>query len=249
MEKIATLGKLAAGVAHELNNPLAGMLVYAGLVQRRLAEVKGEPVVEEVQRHMKLIREETARCGSIVKNLLVFARESRVRVAEHRLAEIMERSLTLIGHQLELQGIELKVNELEHDELSCDAHQIQQAFIALLVNAIEAMGDGGQLTVTLTGDAERVWVDIQDTGSGIPDDVVGHIFEPFFSTKEENKGVGLGLSVVYGIIHRHGGSIEVDSSPSEGTSFRIELPRKPVLDSDSAAGVAAGPSQSGDDHE
>ena len=129
------------------------------------------------------------------------------------------------------------------------AHQIQQAFIALLVNAIEAMGDGGQLTVTLTGDAERVWVDIQDTGSGIPDDVVGHIFESFFSTKEENKGVGLGLSVVYGIIHRHGGSIEVDSSPSEGTSFRIELPRKPVLDSDSAAGVAAGPSQSGDDHE
>lgn len=249
MEKMASLGKLAATVAHELNNPLAGVLVYAGLVQRRLSEVKGEPVCEEMQRHVKLIREETARCGDIVKNLLVFARESRVVVAEHRLGKIVERSLKLIGHELELQEIELKVIELDDDELACDAHQIQQAIMALLVNAIEAMEPGGLLTVTQTGDVQRVWVDIQDTGPGIPDDVVGHIFEPFFSTKEATKGVGLGLSVVYGIIHRHGGTIDVESFLGHGTCFRIELPREPKVGLESALGGPPEGPQSGDDHE
>ncbi len=234
MEKMASLGKLAATVAHELNNPLAGILVYASLVARKLGEVQERSVCEEALRHVNLIREETARCGDIVKNLLVFARESPVRVGEQHMGEILDRCLKLLGHRLQMGEIELEVIELEEDTLLCDGQQIQQALMALIVNAIEATEPGGKLTIILTGDARRVWVDVQDTGDGIPRDVLPHIFEPFFSTKEANKGVGLGLSVVYGIIHRHGGTIDVDSTPGKGTCFRVELLREPTLEREDA---------------
>lgn len=228
MEKMASLGKLAATVAHEVNNPLAGVLVYAKLVARKLRAGLDADGMEELQRHVEVIAQETARCGDIVKNLLVFSRESRVKVAEQRLEEVLQRSLRLIGHKMELSSIELDFRrEVEDDRLECDGQQIQQALLALLVNAVEAMeGGGGVLTVVLMGDAEHVILDITDTGVGIPESVKAHIFEPFYSTKEATKGVGLGLAVVYGIVHRHGGRIDVDSSPGEGSTFRVVLPRK-----------------------
>lgn len=229
MEKMASLGKLAATVAHELNNPLAGILTYAKLIARELEADRLTPEERrELEGYLKVIQKESSRCGDIVRNLLLFARRSGVEFALQHLNEIVKRALMLVRHHLEMCGIRLHTELLaEGDEIVCDADQLQQALVALFVNAVEAMPEGGTLTVRLLSPDDQVWIEVSDTGVGISDDVLPHIFEPFFSTKEGGNGVGLGLAVVYGIVQRHGGAIEVDSQVGKGTTFRLILPRKP----------------------
>ncbi|MBI5503396.1 MAG: HAMP domain-containing protein [Deltaproteobacteria bacterium] len=231
MERMASLGKLAATVAHEINNPLAGILNYAKLVERTLREstaVHPEEEAEELGRYINLIQKETARCGNTVRNLLLFTRQSGAEFILVPLNPIIERSLMIVRHHLEMAGIDLETGFLEGDDaIVCDGDQVQQALVAILMNAIEAMTEGGALTVKAERVDDCVQVSVRDTGVGIPPEVVPHIFEPFFSTKEDQNGVGLGLSVAYGIMQRHGGRIEVDSEVGRGTTFTLVLPRRP----------------------
>jgi len=233
MEKMASLGKLSATVAHEINNPLSGMLIYAGLSRRELQEQALDPAVrEEVMRYLAVIERECRRCGGIVQNLLLFARQSGASMALVDVNEVVRQSLMLVEHHLHMNSLALKAEFLEKDsQVTADAGQLQQALVALLVNAVEAMSgmpEGrGRLLVSLRGTADSIGIDIGDNGIGIPSDVLPQIFEPFFSTKEAENGVGLGLSVVYGIVQRHGGRIEVDSKVGSGTTFHLTLPRRP----------------------
>ena len=227
MEKMASLGKLSATVAHELNNPLSGILTYARLVERELGEQPlDEGVRSELGRYLGLVQQESTRCGSIVKNLLAFARREGGEMAFTDLNDIVNRSLMLVGHHMEMSGVTLQARLLEGDAMVFGvAGELQQALVALFVNALEAMKGGGELRVRMWGDTVQVAIDIEDTGAGIPADALPQIFEPFFSTKEKESGVGLGLAVVYGIIHRHKGIIGVESEPGKGTIFHIVLPR------------------------
>jgi two-component system NtrC family sensor kinase len=234
MEKMASLGKLSATVAHEINNPLSGVLTYARLVERELDDQPmDEATRAELVRYLQLVQQETTRCSQIVRNLLVFARRSPTAMAIVDVNAIVERSLMLIRHHMEISGIESEATYLVDDPgIEADAGQLQQALVALFVNAVEAMPGGGRLDVRLRGDAECVRIDIADTGTGISADALPLIFEPFFSTKTGESGVGLGLAVVYGIVHRHGGSIEVESTVGEGTTFHVRFPRTPPPDAE-----------------
>jgi two-component system NtrC family sensor kinase len=231
MEKMASLGKLSATVAHELNNPLAGILTYSKLVDRTLRESTCEDLKaerEELERYLQLIQREAARSGEIVRNLLTFARRSGARLAEQRLNPILERALMLLRHHFEMSSIVVDARPLEGDDtLTCDGDQVLQALVALLVNAVEAMPSGGTLQLVAECDAESVSIKIADTGVGIPEGDLTHIFEPFFSSKEGQEASGLGLAVVYGIVRRHEGTIDVSSRVDEGTTFTIRLPRRP----------------------
>jgi two-component system NtrC family sensor kinase len=238
MEKMASLGKLSATVAHELNNPLTGVLTYAGLVRRELGD---QPIAAEVREELTqflcLIEKECKRCGAIVQNLLLFARPTGVEMASLDLNQVVQRSLMLVRHHLEISGVKLHCELLSGDSrIVADEGQLQQALIALLVNAVEAMkglqGGEGQLSVRVRGTADEVEIDVADTGAGIPPDVLPQIFEPFFSTKEAENGVGLGLAVVYGIVQRHGGRIEVESQVGQGTVFHVRLPRNATRQDD-----------------
>ena len=233
MEKMASLGKLSATVAHEINNPLAGILSYARLAERELGRGDLTPADrDELIRYLVLVRKEAARCGQIVQSLLVFAKGSAPRMALHHLKEIIDRSLMLIQHQVATAGIRVEWKPLAGDDaLICDGDRIQQALLAFLVNAVEAMPDGGTLSLRLdpgpplhVGGADSVAIQISDTGSGIPPPALPHIFEPFFTTKENGRGLGLGLSVAYGIVEQHLGHIAVEST-SAGTRFTIALPK------------------------
>jgi two-component system NtrC family sensor kinase len=228
MEKMASLGTLAATVAHELNNPLAGILNYAKLVERSLAEdeIKVQEA-SEVRRFLHVIQQEAGRCGKIVSNFLLFARRSGGELAVHALSPIADQSLAILHHHLEMSRVGLVWTPLAAgDEVLCDAGQIQQALLDLFVNAIEAMPEGGTLTVAVVPRAGEVEISVVDTGIGIPPEAMPRIYEPFFTTKEGKVGAGLGLSVVYGIVERHGGRIDVESEVGKGTAFRLTLPRQ-----------------------
>jgi len=232
MERMVSLGKLSATVAHEINNPLSGMLAYAQLTRRELQEQPlDKDVCEQLTQNLRLIESECSRCGAIVQNLLLFARRSGAAKTAVDLNEVVQQSLMVVRHHLEVKDVFLHCELLEGDpEIVADAGQLRQALVALLVNAVEAIqgpgGGRGVVTVALRGDAAEVEIEISDTGVGIPPDIRPHIFEPFFSTKEATTGVGLGLAVVYGIVQRHGGRIDVDSTPGQGTTFRLHLPRQ-----------------------
>jgi PAS domain S-box-containing protein len=227
-EKLASLGKLSATIAHEINNPLAAVLTYIRLLlkmgkRNRLTSDR----MEDILRYLTIMESETARCGEIVKNLLAFSRQSRMAIETHRLEEIIDRTLALISHDLDMREVQLeKQIAADLPPVQCDFRQIQQALLNLMGNASEAMTAGGTLTVRAArshGDDE-VEVVIADTGCGITADDLKHIFEPFYTTKEEGKGVGLGLSVAYGIITRHNGTIRVESEPEKGSLFTVRLP-------------------------
>jgi two-component system NtrC family sensor kinase len=231
MEKMASLGKLSATVAHELNNPLSGMLIYARLIRKEIGQ---QPIDvdtrEELTSYLALLEKECSRCGAIVQNLMVFARKTGAAMAPIDLNEVAERSLMLIRHHLEISGVRLNSELLtENSQIIADAGQLVQALVALLINAVEAMNglEAGEaeLSLRLRGTDDQVEIEVADNGIGIPDDVLPQVFEPFFSTKNDESGVGLGLAVVYGIVQRHGGHIEARSSLGRGTVFHVSLPR------------------------
>lgn len=231
VEKAASLGRMAATVAHELNNPLSGILTSAKLAHKRVNRLISDgPEKEGILDSLELIRSESNRCGTIVRDLLTYARQSSHELRPEHLHDLVTRAFKLVDHHIELVGVETSSDfTLIDDQVICDRDQIVQALIALVINAVEAMPDGGQLTVKTreseTDPASRVCVSVSDTGIGIPDEARERIFDPFFSTKDETKGVGLGLAVVYGIVQRHEGSIHVTSQVGKGTTFVIELPR------------------------
>ncbi|HSQ58867.1 MAG TPA: HAMP domain-containing sensor histidine kinase, partial [Acidobacteriota bacterium] len=219
---------LAATVAHELNNPLGGILNYAKLTSRTLREHDAaSPVVREADGYLHLIQKEADRCGVIVRNLLTFARPNGSEMGPHAASSIVARALMLVRHHLEISGVRLETPPVEGDDrIVCDADQIHQALVALFVNAVEAMVSGGTLRVSVRGGDAHVEISITDTGMGIPPDAMEHIFEPFYSTKDRQEGVGLGLPVVYGIVRRHGGTIAVTSEVHRGSTFTLTLPRR-----------------------
>ena len=227
-DKMIALGKLVASSVHEINNPIAGIHTLAKLMLRTLEEdrLNGEDL-EEFRRYLELIAHESSRCGQIVSNLLSFSRQKEL---ERRLVDINDiiRSVILLcRHRMELQNIALDENlDPELPKITGDYNQIQQCIMNVIFNAMEAMSDGGKLTIrTLLASKKRmVHIVITDTGCGIPQENLSIIFEPFFSTKEEGKGVGLGLSVVYGIIREHKGTIFVDSKVGSGSTFIIRFP-------------------------
>jgi len=228
MDKMASLGKLSASVAHEINNPLFGILTYAKLMLRQLEDGNIERPLFEKQ--LEAIRSESSRCGDIVKNLLDFARTTGGEFTSHSLNDTVEQVLFLLNHHFEMRQITVTKDLMTGDDrLICDGKQLQQAIMAPCINSVEAMSTGGSLTLTTSGDRETVTIDITDTGGGIPEDVIPKVFEPFFTTKEGEAGLGLGLSVVYGIVQRHQGTIDIKSGESS-TTLSIRLPREPDIE-------------------
>src|SRR5580704_3250761 len=227
-EKMATIGKMAAVVAHEINNPLSGILTYAKLLRRWIerGEMEGAKK-DDAEQCLELIAEESRRCGDLVKNLLTFSRTAPLNVQTTDLNTVVDRAVRLVAHQMELNGVELHL-ELPPGlpRVQCDPGQIEQVLLALIMNAIDAMPRGGNLWVgtKLDEDAgeEIFWV--RDDGSGIPQDILPQIFEPFLTTKESGKSVGLGLAVSQNIVARHRGRIEVTSELGKGTTFTVTLP-------------------------
>jgi two-component system NtrC family sensor kinase len=220
-EKIASLGQLAAGVAHEINNPLAGILIYAELLHRNMeANAAGRDHIEE-------IINQTVRCKQIVTRLLEFSRQSLGQKTLLSINEIISRCVKLIDQQLLFQNIQIKLFlDPQLPQIFGDPGELQQVFTNLLLNAADAMNGLGRITITSCAASARdgVIVTFADTGTGIPPELRDKIFDPFFTTKPPGKGTGLGLSIVYGVIQRHGGSIEVESPHGGGTEFIIRLP-------------------------
>ncbi|MDP8256642.1 MAG: ATP-binding protein [Candidatus Alcyoniella australis] len=248
-EKLASLGQLSAMVAHEINNPLSGVLSYIKLSGKLLGTK--EPTAERdksIVGYLDLSAGEVKRCGEIVRNLLTFARRSFGEYSEGRLHNVIDKSIALIKHSLDVNNVELiREYDSEDDTLQCDQSGVQQMVIALMVNANEAMDKGGKLIVRTDGSSsEDVGFQIIDTGKGIPHDVLGKIFEPFFTTKDQQKGTGLGLSVVYGIVQSHHGTISVESVIDKGTTFNVRLPRKLDLDQQNQPAESAPPTDTQD---
>lgn len=227
VERLASMGKLAAVVAHEINNPLTGILTSARLLQKKLERVSGEDYAD-CREHLQLIAEEAARCGEIVKHLLQFARpQTEVRRPE-AVARLVHDSIRLVQHKIDLMNIQLHVEIPEElPRIICDAQAIKQVLVAVLINAAEAIGSaGGEIAVTAREDPASGMVEIavRDNGCGMDPETMEHIFEPFFTTKEDSHGIGLGLAVVSGIVSAHNGAVEVESQVGEGTVVRIKLP-------------------------
>ncbi|MGH9928656.1 MAG: ATP-binding response regulator [Pyrinomonadaceae bacterium] len=226
-EKLAAIGRLAAGVVHEINNPLATISACAEALESRVSggEFKESAALDDLREYLGLIRSEAFRCKTITNGLLDF---SHARASEHNLvnlADVIDSAARLLSHQQRGEQIEFQIET--PNDLPCvsgDAGQLQQAVIALAANAIDAMPDGGVLRIVSRRNVNSVLVEVSDTGVGIPQENITRIFEPFFTTKEIGKGTGLGLAVCYGILTEHGGSLDVQSTLGVGTTFTISLP-------------------------
>jgi len=226
-EKLAAIGRLAAGVVHEINNPLATISACAEALESRVSsgEFAASPALDDLREYLGLIRSEAFRCKTITNGLLDF---SHTRSSEHvlvNLADVISSAARLLSHQQRGEQVEFKI-EAPNDLplVSGDAGQLQQAVIALAANGIDAMPNGGVLKVSGRRNGNSVLVEVSDTGVGIPQENITKIFEPFFTTKEIGKGTGLGLAVCYGILTEHDGSLDVQSTPGVGTTFTISLP-------------------------
>ena len=230
-EKLVSLGQLAASVAHEVNNPLAGIMVYVKLLLKKYKERKIQ--TENTERQLLKMEKELDRTTRIIRNLLDFARQSEPNIRPVDINKVLEAALLLVGHQIDLENIKLEKKSDAHLPLVlADFDKIQQVLINIIMNAIQAMPDGGNLTIAtrmakgvrIGGSLkDTIRIDITDTGFGISKENMSKLFTPFFTTKEKGKGVGLGLPVVHGIIEQHKGKIKVASEPNVGTTFTIYL--------------------------
>jgi PAS domain S-box-containing protein len=220
-EKMASLGKLAAGVAHQLNNPLGGITLFTKLIMEEYDLEDGAK--EDLNRILK----DANRCRDTVRELLEFTRQTRHLMRPSDVNRALTRTLFLLESQTLFQNIDI-VKDLDASlpPVYGDIQQLNHLFMNIILNAAQAMVGKGKLTIKsrLLSDTDRACIEISDTGPGIPEDILPHIFEPFFTTKEEGKGTGLGLSLAYRIVENHGGHIKAESKPDEGTKLFIELP-------------------------
>jgi two-component system NtrC family sensor kinase len=223
-EKLSSLGRLSASIAHEINNPLAGILTTAKLLIRTIDGGLRADQAPFLLRHLRLVQRETERCTAIVRNLLGFARERPLTLTDADVNAALEEALFLASSQIALQNIALEKDLASVPPIRADFGQIRQAFANLVINACDAMPKGGRLIVRTrrSPDGTLVEIAITDTGCGMPPEVLSKVLDPFFTTKE--KGTGLGLSVVYGVIQRHGGRLQIESQPGQGTTVMIRLP-------------------------
>ena len=236
--KLAAIGQLAAGVSHELNNPLGGILGYAQFIMEKAKRKEGlenltPKELQSIQTYISYIERESQRCKAIVSNLLKFARSTKNdRKAPLDINQVLEDTFTFTKHQLEINQMALvKTLAPNLPRILGNAHQLQQVFTNIIVNAQQAMSRGGTLTVSSKLKKNNfIEISFADTGCGISQDNIHKLFEPFFTTKEVGKGTGLGLSVSYGIIKDHKGDIEVESMPDKGSVFRITLPVQDAAD-------------------
>lgn len=227
VERIASLGKLSSSVAHEINNPLSGILVYSKLLHKQLDSTDFyHPKKESILKNLKLIETETKRCGDIVKGLLDFSRKDKDDFELSNLHQILEETFVLMSHTIKMADISFRMEmRAEKSQVFCSPNQIKQACVALLVNATEAITKNGEILIrTENPDKDHLRLDIIDNGVGISEQEISHIFEPFFSTKRESSGIGLGLAIVHGIVENHKGRVRVDSQPGKGTVISIILP-------------------------
>jgi C4-dicarboxylate-specific signal transduction histidine kinase len=233
-DKMASLGKLSSSVVHEINNPVAGILNLVMLCKRILKEDEiHQKTIDQFLQYLDLMETETRRISRIVRNLLVFARQSKIALVKFDLNDLIEQTLILNANLLKLNNIRV-IEELEYNLplIKGSEDQIKQVLMNLFSNAVESMANSRKKRLTIKTlrkkDQDAIEMQIKDTGSGIPKDIVSKIFEPFFTTKKKGKGVGLGLSVVYGIIHDHGAKIYVDSKLEKGTCFSITFLREMI---------------------
>jgi signal transduction histidine kinase len=221
-EKLASLGQLAASVAHEINNPLAGVLTYTKLLAKKIS---GDTLEKGAALdHLSKMESEVGRCSRIIRNLLDFSRQTQPTLRLVDVNQVIEQVLAMVGHQAQLQNVDV-VRELSPSspKVMADSDKLQQVFTNLTLNAIQAMSGGGKLTLRTSVSNSQVRIDVQDTGCGIPKENLSKLFTPFFTTKEKGSGVGLGLAVVRGIIERHKGEIQVQSEVGKGTTFSVYL--------------------------
>lgn len=223
-EKLNAMGQMAASVAHEINNPLAGILVYTKLLAKKLSDDS----LDKTEALANLTKMESAvgDCSNSVRRLLDFARQTEPMLKPLAIRDVLDQVLSLVGHQAEMKKIKVVREEMPGlPPVFGDSGQLQQVFINLVINAVQAISNGGQITVrSWLGYDGNVRVSVQDTGCGIPKENLPRIFTPFLTTKKEAKGSGLGLAVSHGIIERHGGRIEVESEVGKGSTFTVFLP-------------------------
>ncbi len=227
IERIASLGKLSLSVAHEINNPLTGILTYTKLVQKQLNNQELEEAKKKsMMKHLSIIESETKRCGDIVKGLLDFSRKDQKDFEPKNLHEVLQDTYAIMSHPMKIVNIDFhKHFTADEDLVYCSANQIKQACIALMVNSKEAITEKGEIVIkTDNPDPDHIRIEITDNGAGISTEDIPNIFQPFFSSKQKASGSGLGLSIVHGIVQSHKGKIDVRSKLGEFTSMSITLP-------------------------
>lgn len=228
--KMSTIGQLGAGVAHELNNPIGGILGYTQFILKKLSKPDVVPKnLKTYKQYIKYIEEEAKRCKVIVENLLSFSRKSRAGPVPVDIKQLIENTLSIIRHQIELQNIKLTTNyEAKLPSISGNVNQLQQVFTNIIINAQHAMPKGGKLNIRVSTKMEdgkkNLKISFKDSGCGIPKENLEKVFEPFFTTKQDWKSVGIGLSITYQIVKEHKGTITVESDIGKGTTFMITLP-------------------------
>ncbi len=224
-EKLASLGLMAAAIAHEINNPLTAVLTYSSLLCRDAEQGT------EMKEDLEVVVSEATRCREIVRGLLDFARETDFRLRQVNINTLLDETIALVAHQVTFQNIIIKKNFANYiPDTIMDADQMKQVFLNIMLNAADSMPNGGKLRLRTSFDYElnEITIEFQDTGVGISERDVNKIFDPFFTTKAKGKGTGLGLSVSYGIVQRHGGTIDVKSTVGKGTSFFLAFPMSPT---------------------
>lgn len=234
-EKLASLGRMAAGVAHELNSPLTGIVTFAHLMLKRTPPENKQDIED-----LEVIIEQAERCSKIIKGLLGFSRKTTSEKALVNINSLTESTISMVRNQAKFHNIKFSLNfDDSIPQVTTDPNQLQQVFINLLINAADAMNERGQVTVATrvisdsSSDKKYVEIEFTDTGPGIPEENLGRVFEPFFTTKPVGKGTGLGLAVSYGIIRKHGGNIFVRSEMGKGASFFVRLPVESLVVADS----------------
>ncbi|MBW1945195.1 MAG: PAS domain-containing sensor histidine kinase, partial [Deltaproteobacteria bacterium] len=229
-DRMISLGKLVASSVHEINNPIQGLLTFSHLMQEILKEgAPGPDDLKKFQYYLSLMSSELERCGNIISGLLSFSRQSSMEYKDVDLNEVLGQVISLTSHKMEIQNIQLR-KKFSSSPLMVngDVNQLQQCFLNLIFNAIEAMPQGGQLSVISEWDNEQknARLEFRDTGCGISEKNLDHIFDPFFTTKEEGAGTGLGLSIMHGVVKAHKGEIKVKSRVGKGSSFILNFPIK-----------------------
>jgi len=220
---LTSLGNLAASIAHEVNNPLTGVLLYTKLLYKKInSDDISKGLALEYLLKMDI---DLTRTTGLIRDLRDFACQSKPTFSETNFNDVLDRALDYIAHTADLQNISItKELDLSQSKITADFEQLQRAFTNLIQNAVQAMPQGGALTLRSYPDGDQLKIEVRDTGHGISKENMRKLFTPFFSTKSEVKGVGLGLAVAYGIIRRHGGNITVQSQVAKGSVFTVSLP-------------------------